>query len=350
MVIAWAHRRRIMTKILVFGGAGYIGSHTCKLLAARGYAPVVFDNLSEGHREFVKWGDLIKADILDKGAVNEAFRQVKPAAAIHFAALAYVGESVVDPSKYYLNNVTGSLNIADGSRQNGCIPIVFSSSCATYGNPEVLPITESTLQIPINPYGRTKLMAEQILSDYDKAYGLRAVCLRYFNACGGDPDLEVGERHRVETHLVPRAILSALGKINDFKIFGGDYDTSDGSPVRDYVHVLDLAEAHLLAIEHLLKDGPSDQFNIGSGSGISVFELIAALEKILGYSVPRAVAGRRPGDPPILVAETSKAKEKLGFATRHSGLENILKSALAWHRKESRVAPEAIRKGAPAQS
>jgi UDP-arabinose 4-epimerase len=323
-----------MKKILVFGGAGYIGSHTCLALAAKGYQPVVFDNLCEGHREFVRWGELIEADILDQNAISSAFQSVKPAAAVHFAALAYVGESVLAPAKYYRTNVVGSLNIVEQARCNGNVPIVFSSSCATYGDPKSLPIVETTRQEPISPYGRTKLVAEQILSDYDSAYGLPHVCLRYFNACGDDPDLQIGERHHVETHIIPRAILSALGKLDDFMIFGGDYDTPDGSPVRDYVHVLDLAQAHVLAIEHLLNGGPSEQFNIGSGTGVSVFELVAALERIIGRSVPLSIAPRRPGDPPILVADTSKAKQILGFSAQHSGLDTILQTAIAWHRNE----------------
>lgn len=318
-------------KILVFGGAGYIGSHTCKVLAEQGFTPVVFDNLSEGYRDFVQWGDLIEADILDSDAVRSAMRTVRPTALIHFAAFAYVGESVTDPAKYYRNNVAGSLNIADAARLEGNVPVIFSSTCATYGIPAKVPIDESTRQNPINPYGRSKLMVENILDDFGAAYGLKSVCLRYFNACGADPDGAVGEAHRDETHLIPRAIFSLMGKIRDFAIFGGDYDTPDGSPIRDYIHVLDLAEAHVLALKHLLSGGQSEKINIGTGTGYSVFELIEKLEAVTGRHVPRTVGPKRAGDPPSLVADASKAKALLGFAPRYSDLETVLRTAHDWH-------------------
>ncbi len=318
-------------KVLVFGGAGYIGSHTCKVLAEQGFAPVVFDNLSEGYRDFVQWGDLIEADILDLDAVRAALRTVRPAALIHFAAFAYVGESVADPAKYYRNNVAGSLNIADAARLEGNVPVIFSSTCATYGIPAKVPIDENTPQNPINPYGRTKLMVETILDDCGAAYGLKSVCLRYFNACGADPEGAVGEAHRDETHLIPRAIFSLMGTIKDFAIFGGDYDTPDGSPIRDYIHVLDLAEAHVLALKHLLAGGPSEKINIGTGTGYSVFELIDRLEAVTGRPVPRTVGPKRAGDPPSLVADASKAKALLGFAPRHSDLDTVLRTAYDWH-------------------
>lgn len=318
-------------KVLVFGGAGYIGSHTCKALAQAGFKAVVFDNLSEGYRDFVRWGPLIEADILDASAVMKAIGDVKPAAIVHFAALAYVGESVTDPAKYYRNNVAGSLNIADAARLAGNVPIVFSSTCATYGVPRAVPIREDTPQNPINPYGRTKLAVEWLLDDFANAYGLRSVCLRYFNACGADPDGNVGEAHRDETHLIPRAIFSAMGRISDFSIFGGDYPTPDGSPIRDYIHVADLAEAHVLALKYLLSGGVSEKVNIGTGKGVSVFQLIDRLEAVTGLPVPRTLGPRRAGDPPALVADAGKARALLGFAARHSDLDSILTSAWAWH-------------------
>lgn len=320
-------------RVLVIGGAGYIGSHTCKVLANSGYEPVVFDNLSEGHREFVQWGKLIEGDILDKAAITSAIQTMAPVAIIHFAAFAYVGVSVREPLDYYRNNVAGSINIIEAAVENDNIPIVFSSTCATYGMPEEQPISERTPQNPINPYGRSKLMVETILKDADSAYGLPSVCLRYFNACGDDPDGDVGEDHREETHLIPRAIFSALGMISDFEVFGGNYDTRDGSPVRDYIHVLDLAQAHVLSLQYLLDGGASNQFNIGTGTGISVFELLSSLEDLVGQPVPRNVGPKRAGDPPLLVADPTKARDVLNFSPRYSDVETILRTAYDWHKR-----------------
>ncbi len=325
------------SKVLVIGGAGYIGSHTCKVLFQQGYQPVVFDNLSEGHSEFVKWGDFINGDILDKCAVVKAIRSVEPIAIIHFAAFAYVGVSVIEPIKYYRNNVTGSINVIDAAVKEGNIPIVFSSTCATYGMPDSQPISEATNQDPINPYGRSKLMVETILKDANSAYGLRSVCLRYFNACGADPDGEVGEKHREETHLIPRAIFSSLGIIDDFEVFGGNYDTHDGSPVRDYIHVLDLAEAHILALKYLIDGGESIQLNVGTGNGISVFELLDALEKMNGKPVPRTIGPKRAGDPSLLIADPSKIRDILGFSAKYSDIETILRTAYDWHDKHQKI-------------
>ena len=324
-------------KVMVFGGAGYIGSHTCKWLKSSGFEPIVFDNLCEGHREFVKWGELIEGDIRDREAVDAALARTQPDLIIHFAAFAYVGESVQDPAKYYDNNVLGALNIADAARQGGNIPIVFSSTCATYGMPATDRIAEDTPQAPINPYGRTKLVVEQILKDFHTAYGLPSVCLRYFNACGADPDREIGEAHRIETHLIPRAILAALGQIDDFQVFGDDYDTPDGSAVRDYVHVNDLAEGHVAACRYLIDGGATDQFNIGTGTGYSVFEIINAVETAAGRPVPHTISPRREGDPPVLVADPAKSKAILGFEASFSSLENITATALAWHNGQSMV-------------
>ncbi|MCC5974350.1 MAG: UDP-glucose 4-epimerase GalE [Rubellimicrobium sp.] len=319
-----------MSKIIVFGGAGFIGSHTCKELHRNGFEPVAFDNLVEGQPGCVRWGDLIKGDICNRDDVAAALSRIRPVAAIHFAAHAYVGHSVRDPATYYRNNVTGSLNLAEALLEAGPVPLIFSSTCATYGDPGSRPITEDLPQVPINPYGRSKLMFEQILRDFSRAYGLRSVALRYFNAAGADPEGEIGEAHREETHLIPRAILAALGRIEDFQVFGADFATPDGSAVRDYIHVSDLARAHVAACRYLLGGGETDQFNLGAGRGFSVFEIIAAVERVLGRPVPHSIAPRRAGDPPVLVADASKARDVLGFAPELSDLDDIIRSAAAW--------------------
>lgn len=331
-----------MTKVMVFGGAGYIGSHTCKELSAKGFDPVTFDNLSEGHAEFVKWGDLIRGDICNADDIAAAIARVKPAAIIHFAAHAYVGESVTDPAKYYANNVVGSLNVAQAARTAGNVPMIFSSTCAIYGTPPQATITEDTAKAPINPYGHSKLMVEQMLQDFSRAYGLRSVALRYFNAAGDDASGETGEAHRHETHLIPRAILAGLGQIDDFCVFGDDYVTPDGSALRDYVHVSDLAQAHVLACRYLLGGGETDQFNVGIGRGVSVFEIIEAVAQHLGRPVPHRVEPRRAGDPPSLIADPSKIGHSLGFEGRHSDLNNIIQTAVAWHKKNWAPVKEAI--------
>ena len=317
-------------RVLVAGGAGYIGSHTCKALAAGGFAPVVYDNLSTGHRSFVRWGPLVEGDLLDEETLARTFAEHRPAAALHFAACAYVGESVEDPARYYRNNVVGALNLMDAARSGGNVPIVFSSTCAVYGEPRTLPITEDTPLAPVNPYGRTKLAVEQALSDYDAAYGLRSVRLRYFNACGGDPDGEVGESHDPETHLIPRAILAALGRLSELTIFGDDYPTPDGTAIRDYVHVCDLADAHVAAVRLLLGGGESISVNLGAGRGFSVREIVEAVERVTSLEVPYRIAPRRPGDPAVLVADSSRAERLLGFSAAHSDVETIVRTAHAW--------------------
>ncbi len=321
-----------MTPILVVGGAGYIGSHTCKYLAENGYHPIVFDNFSEGHRDFVRWGPVVEGDIGDRAALDAAIAEHKPAAIIHFAALIEVGESVKDPERFYHNNVSGLLTLAGAAKDAGNIPVIFSSTCATYGVPQAAVLTEDHPQNPISPYGRTKLMAERILQDFDMAYGLRSVSLRYFNACGAADDGSIGEAHKIESHLIPRAILARLGHIDDFAIFGDDYDTPDGSCVRDYIHVTDLAQAHLKAAEYLMNGGKTDQFNIGSGNGFSVFEIIKAVEKVSGGKVPLTMGPRRAGDPPLLVGSNEKAREVLGFDPKFSDVEYVVESAWNWHR------------------
>jgi len=323
-----------MTRVIVFGGAGYIGSHTCKQLKANGFDPVAFDNLSEGYADLVKWGDLIVGDIRNPADLSAALDRVKPVAAIHFAAHAYVGESVLDPGKYYDNNVAGSLNVAQALRAAGNVPVIFSSSCATYGMPDSTLISETTPQAPINPYGRTKLMVEQILRDFSTAYDLPSVCLRYFNACGDDADGDTGEAHRDETHLIPRAILAGLGRLDDFCVFGDDYDTPDGTAVRDYIHVADLAQAHVEACHYLLGGGQTDQFNVGTGRGYSVQEIISAVTRHLGCDVPYRTEARRAGDPASLIADATKIRTRMDFHATHSDLDNIIATAVAWHRRD----------------
>jgi len=317
--------------ILVTGGAGYIGSHTCKALAAAGYTPVSYDNLVYGHREAVKWGPLIVGDIADRQALGAVFDEYRPLAVMHFAAYAYVGESVTDPAKYYTNNVGGSLSLLETMRQAGCGALVFSSTCATYGEPRSMPLREDHVQLPVNPYGRTKLLIEQALRDYGHAYGLRSGILRYFNACGADPDGEVGERHDPETHLIPRALMAAAGQIECLDLFGEDYDTPDGTCVRDYVHVTDLARVHVLALAHLLDKEQSLVLNLGTGRGTSVREIIAAVERVSGRKVPVRVSPRRAGDPPMLYADPSEAERVLGFRTRYNDVGEIMETAWRFH-------------------
>lgn len=317
--------------ILVTGGAGYIGSHTCKALHAAGYLPVVIDNLVNGHEWAVKWGPLEVGDILDESFVQEVVRRYRPAAAIHFAALAYVGDSVLDPRSYYRNNVSGSLTLFGALLENGVDKVVFSSTCATYGTPGVMPIDEQTPQMPINPYGASKLMVERILTDYGAAYGIRSVALRYFNAAGADPEGEIGESHAPETHLLPLVIQAALGSRPHIEVFGTDYDTPDGTAVRDYVHVSDLADAHVKALDYLFADGPTTALNLGTGRGYSVGEVVSAVQRASGRQVPVQNAPRRAGDPPALVADARLALEVLSWSPTRSSLDSITKSALAWH-------------------
>ncbi|MEO0714739.1 MAG: UDP-glucose 4-epimerase GalE [Pseudomonadota bacterium] len=317
--------------ILVTGGAGYIGSHTCKLLSERGYTPVVYDNLVYGHEHAVKWGPLEIGELEDRERLSAVFEKHKPVAVIHFAAYAFVGESVENPSKYYANNVGGTLSLLDAMRDAGVDKIVFSSTCATYGVPKDLPIKETTPQAPINPYGRTKLIIEHALADYARAYGLGYVALRYFNACGADKDGEIGEEHDPETHLIPRTLMAIGGEIDKLQVFGTDYPTPDGTCVRDYIHVEDLARGHLAALDHLFAGKPSDAFNLGSGVGISVKEIIDAVERITGQKLPLEYGDRRPGDPPTLTADVTKAREVLGFETTTSDVDTIIETAWAFY-------------------
>ena len=339
-------QRNSRPNALVTGGAGYIGSHACKALATAGFVPVVYDNLSTGHRDFVRWGPLVEGDLLDKRTLAHAFLEHRPAVALHFAACAYVGESFDDPARYYANNVIGALHLLDAARSAGNVPIVFSSSCAVYGEPDAVPIIENTVLAPVNPYGRTKLAVEHALADYEAAYDLHSVRLRYFNASGCDPDGEVGESHEPETHLVPRAILAAMGNLDEIAVFGDDYPTPDGTAVRDYVHVTDLADAHVAAVRHLLDGGDGVAVNLGTGHGFSVREVVDAVERVTGLQVPRRVAARRQGDPAVLVADGSRARRLLGFTAPHSGLETIVRTAHAWLARDDRSARSLAQGGA----
>ena len=323
-------------KALVVGGAGYIGSQTCKALAAGGFVPVVYDNLSTGHREFARWGPLVVGDLLDEEALALTFAEHRPVVALHFAACASVGESLEDPGKYYSNNVVGGLHLLDAARSAGNVPIVFSSTCAVYGESGRLAVTEDTDLVPVNPYGRTKLTVEHALSDYDAAYGLRSVRLRYFNACGCDPDGEVGESHDPETHLIPRAILAAMGHLGELAIFGDDYPTPDGTAIRDYIHVCDLADAHVAAVRHLLDGGESVAVNLGTGRGFSVREIVDAVERVTGLDVPYRIAPRREGDAAELVADCSRAERLLGYSAEHSDIETIVRTTHAWLGRRTR--------------
>ena len=324
-----------MRDILVVGGGGYIGSHTCLDLAEKGYTPIVYDNFSNGHREFVKWGPVEEGDIRDRARLDEVFRKYAPAAVIHFAALIEVGESVKDPLAFYENNVAGSLTLFAAARAANCRRLVFSSTCATYGVPEQTPMTETHPQAPINPYGRSKLITEEILRDLCAHDGFRAVILRYFNAAGADPEGRIGERHDPETHAVPLAIEAALGRRNGFSIFGDDYDTRDGSCVRDFVHVMDLAEAHTRAIDHLVNDGRSVALNLGTGKGTTVKELLAAIGDVAGREIAITQASRRPGDTAALVADNSMARDVLGWVPRND-LSSIVSTAWKWHAQANR--------------
>ena len=320
--------------ILVTGGAGYIGSHACKALARAGFRPVAYDSLVNGHREAVKWGPLIEADLADTARLADTIRRFDVAAVMHFAAFAYVGESVAKPDLYFRNNVVNSLGLLEAMRERGLKRIVFSSTCATYGHPERMPIAESTHQRPINPYGETKLMVERMLHWYGAAHGFTYASLRYFNAAGADLAGEIGEDHHPETHLIPLVLEAALGRRAQIDIFGTDYPTPDGTAIRDYIHVEDLVEAHILALRHLLKGGLSQSLNLGTGAGHSVREVIAAAERVTGRRIARRETARRAGDPPVLVADARRAREVLGWAPRLSDLDTIIKTAWAWHGRD----------------
>jgi UDP-glucose-4-epimerase GalE len=318
--------------ILVTGGAGYIGSHACRALAAAGYHPVVFDDFSTGHRSFVT-GSLVTGDLTDGAALNCAFAQHDIVAVMHFAASSLVGESVVDPAKYYANNVAGTLSLLDAMRKAGCNRLVFSSTGAVYGNADSKALPESYPCAPINPYGASKWMVERMLADYRSAYGLGAFCLRYFNASGADAAGGIGELRDNETHLIPRAMMALQGHVGDFAVFGDDYDTPDGTAIRDYIHVTDLAAAHLAALKLLMQGHTGGAFNLGTGAGYSVREILTAIAAETGREVPHMVKPRRAGDPTYLVADPTAAGETLKFVPAHSDLATIIRTAWAWHKK-----------------
>jgi len=319
--------------ILVSGGAGYVGSHVCLALAEAGFAPVVYDNLSNGHEAFVQWGVLEQGDIRDGDRLDEVIARHRPMALLHFAGLIEVGESVKEPGRFYDNNVAGAISLIEAARRGGIEAMVFSSTCATYGDPVRLPMDETHPQAPLNPYGRSKLMIEQILADYSAYAGFRSVSLRYFNAAGADPEGRIGERHYPETHAIPLALQAALGQRAGFKLFGDDYDTRDGSAVRDYIHVLDLANAHVKALRYLLQGGETTAFNLGTGTGTTVKELIAAIRRTTNQPFPVDIVARRAGDSASLVADNSRAREVLGWTPKRT-LDDIVASAWRWHAAE----------------
>lgn len=319
--------------MLVTGGAGYIGSHACKALFEANYTPIAFDNLAYGHEWAVKWGPLEVGDILDRSRLDEVLKQYQPIAILHFAAFAYVGESVTDPGKYYRNNVAGSLALIEAARDHNIDKLVFSSTCATYGVPDRLPIKEETPLKPINPYGASKLMVERMLADFSAAHNLRYIALRYFNAAGADPNNMVGESHDPETHLIPLIFDAASGRRPEITVFGMDYETPDGTCIRDYIHVSDLADAHVLALEALIEGEPSQTFNLGLGFGFSVLEVIEAVECVTGLHVPVRRGPRRPGDPAVLVSDPTKAMDLLGWNPKFTELQPIVQTAWSWHQR-----------------
>ncbi|MFC5345666.1 UDP-glucose 4-epimerase GalE [Brevundimonas staleyi] len=319
--------------VLVAGGAGYVGSHVCLALAQAGFTPVVYDNLSNGHAAFVQWGALEQGDIRDAARLDEVIALHKPVALLHFAALIEVGESIKEPGRFYENNVAGAVTLIEAARRGSIECMVFSSTCATYGDPVRLPMDETHPQAPLNPYGRSKLMIEQALADYSTYASFRSVCLRYFNAAGADEEGRIGERHEPETHAIPLALQTALGQRSGFKLFGDDYDTRDGTAVRDYIHVMDLADAHVRALKYLLDGGQTTAFNLGTGTGTTVKELIEAIQRTTNKPFEVEIAPRRPGDAPCLVADNSRAREVLGWRPTRS-LDDIVQSAWRWHAAE----------------
>lgn len=321
------------SNILVCGGAGYIGSHMVRALAAQGYVPIVFDNLSTGHAESVGNVDLVRGDLLDRQALRRLFAEHSFDAVMHFSAKSLVGESMTDPGVYYVNNVIGTVNLLEAMREAGVTRLVFSSSAAVFGNPVTARITEDHPREPVNPYGRSKLMVEQALRDYARAYGFRSVALRYFNAAGADASGQIGESHSPETHLIPNVLRAALGTGPELKIFGDDYDTPDGTCVRDYIHVTDLCDAHLRALSYMQLKSGAHAFNLGNGNGFSVKQVVEAAWRVTGHEVPHSVAPRRAGDPAWLVADSALANRELGWQPSFTDIDSIIDSAWRWHEK-----------------
>lgn len=321
--------------ILIVGGAGYIGSHVNKFLSNEGYKTLIFDNLSKGHEEFVKWGEFIKGDLKDKRLLERIFREYDISAVMHFAALTDVRESIQDPGSYYKNNVKNTLNLLDAMIECNVKKFIFSSTCAVYGDPIEIPITEDHPCNPISPYGRSKLMIENILEDYNRAYDFNYVSLRYFNAAGADPQTEIGEWHEPETHLIPIILDVAMGKRENVQIFGTDYPTPDGTCIRDYIHVMDLADAHYKALK-LLEDDKSEIFNLGNGDGFSVKEIIETCKEITGEKIHTIESERRQGDPPTLIGSSKKARRILGWKPEFADIKDIIETAWEWHQKLNR--------------
>jgi UDP-glucose 4-epimerase len=319
--------------ILITGGAGYIGSHTNKILSEKGYKTVVFDNLERGNIRLVKWGEFVKGDLRNIEDIRKTFKKYKFKAVIHFAAYAYVGESVEFPDKYYENNVLGTLNLLKVMKEFGVNNIIFSSSCATYGIPKKIPISETTPQNPINPYGKSKLFSENIIKDFEQSYSIKHIILRYFNAAGADVEGEIGEIHDPETHLIPLTIRSALNDNYQLKIFGSDYPTYDGTCIRDYIHVLDLAEAHFKGLEYLIEKEKSNIFNVGIGTGFSILDIIKTVNIVSKKKINYQFVDRRHGDPPTLIASNDKIKRILKWQPHFTNIEDIIKSAYNWHLK-----------------
>lgn len=332
-----------MERILVTGGAGYIGSHVCKALAAAGYEPVSYDNLSVGHRWAVRWGPLEVGDLGDAERLGAVLAAYRPAAVMHFAASAYVGESMADPGKYFRNNVANTITLLEAMAATGVTRLIASSSCATFGVPAVLPIDEDTPQVPINVYGESKACMERLIAWYARLKGLEYVVLRYFNAAGADPDGETGECHDPEPHILPILLQVAAGRREAVTLFGDDYPTPDGTCVRDYVHVADLATAHTAALALLRREGGTRSLNLGAERGTSLLELVRMVEAVTGRAVPLRREARRPGDPPILVAASAKAAEALGWRPRYSDLRTIVETAWAWEQGEKRGGGASVR-------
>lgn len=322
-----------MKTILVVGGAGYIGSQMVKLLLAAGYHVVTFDNLSHGYRDAVLGGDFVLGDLANRAELEGLFTRYTFAGVMHFASFIEVGESVRDPGKYYQNNVACTLNLLDTMVAHGCPPFIFSSTAAIFGEPQYVPLDEAHPKQPINPYGRSKWMIEQILTDYDQAYGLKSTCLRYFNAAGADPEGHLGERHDPETHLIPLVLQAASGRRSQITVFGQDYETPDGTCIRDYIHVYDLCQVHLLALEQLLTGKPSAVYNLGNGSGFSVKQVIEVAKAVTGRDIPVVLGQRRPGDPARLVADSTLARQVLGWQPQYADLASIIAHAWQWERR-----------------
>jgi len=322
--------------ILIVGGAGYIGSHVNKLLCESGYDTLVLDNLSKGHRDCVRWGSFVEADLGCVSDLEDVFSSHDISAVMHFSSFIEVGESVSNPRKYYDNNVVNTLNLLNVMLDHGVGKFIFSSTCATYGVPLEIPLVENHPQNPINPYGRTKLMVENILKDYDMAYGLKSIVLRYFNASGADESALIGEDHEPESHLIPLILDAAIGKREDIKIFGTDYDTPDGTCIRDYIHVNDLADAHIKSLEYLDVNGVSDDFNLGNGRGFSVREVIESVRSVTGRDFKVTETSRREGDPAVLIGSSDKARKLLGWKPRYTEIDDIVTTAWNWHKHLNR--------------